>query len=76
MLILFTEVENVKSTLRSDVERFHTQTYNEVLVKVLALKNQHHARITKRPQHWQNLPSSSYLMNTPNGLQQFQCLTA
>ena len=30
-----TEIENVKSTLnklRSDVERFHTQTYNEVLV--------------------------------------------
>ena len=31
----YREIENVKSTLnklRSDVERFHTQTYNEVLV--------------------------------------------
>ena len=38
-----TEIENVKSTLyklRSDVERFHTQTYNEVLV-LCQLKNQH-----------------------------------
>ena len=58
-----TEIENVKSTLyklRSDVERFHTQTYNEVLVLCQSVGIEESTpRITNRQQHRQNLPSSN-----------------
>ena len=60
----YREIENIKSTLsklRFDVEKFYTQTYNEILchVKVLALKNQHQELPINRQQHQQNLPSSN-----------------
>ena len=58
-----TEIENVKSTLyklRSDVERFHTQTYNQVLVLCQSVGIEESTpRITNRQQHRQNLPSSN-----------------
>ena len=59
----YREIENVKSTLsklRSNVERFHTQTYNEVLVLSQSVGiDESTPRITNRQQHRQNLPSSS-----------------
>lgn len=57
------EIENVKSTLnklRSDVERFHTQTYNEALVLCQSVGIEESTpRVTNRQQHRQNLPSSN-----------------
>ena len=57
------EIQNVKSTLnklRSDVETFHTQTYNEVLVLCQSVGIEESTpRITNRQQHRQNLPSGN-----------------
>ena len=57
------EVENVKSTLnkpRSNVDRFHGQTYNEVLLLCQSVGIEESTpRVKNRQKHWQNLPSSN-----------------
>ena len=59
----YREIENVKSTLaklRTDVERFHAQAYNEVIVLCQSIGIEESTpRITSRQQHRQNLPSSN-----------------
>ena len=59
----YREIENVKSTLaklRTDVERFHAQAYNEVIVLCQSVGIEESTpRITSRQQHRQNLPSSN-----------------
>ena len=51
----YRKIENVKSTLsklRSDVEKFHTQTYNEVLMPCQSVGIEESTpRITSRQQH-------------------------
>ena len=59
MLILFMPIGKL-TMLRSDVEMFHTQSYNGVQVLCQSVGIEESTpRITNRQQHQQNLPSSN-----------------
>ena len=53
-------IENVKSTLRSNVENFHRKAYGEALLLCQSVGIEESTpRVTSRQQHCQNIPSSN-----------------